>query len=204
MRPLDCPVCEGAPFERDWYGYLLGLYLGDGWISSMPKGVFKLRIVLDMKYPEIIEECAEAMARMRHAARAAPGRVSRVGCIEVTSHWKHWPCLLPQHGSGRKHLRPIVLTAWQRQIATEYPERLLRGLIQSDGSRDLNFVNGKAYPRYQFSNESLDIRNIFIDACERLGIHWTTPTHKVVSISRRPDVDTLDGFIGPKGDPTRL
>ena len=28
--------------------------------------------------------------------------------------WKHWPCLFPQHGPGRKHERKIRLEAWQR------------------------------------------------------------------------------------------
>jgi hypothetical protein len=77
-------------------------------------------------------------------------------------------------------------------------------LIHSDGCRDLNFVNAKEYPRYQFSNESDDIRGIFIDACESLGVHWTSPTYKVVSISRRPDVELLDTFIGPKSEPARF
>jgi hypothetical protein len=204
VRPLDCPICENGALERDWYAYLLGLYLGDGWISAMPRGVFKLRIVLDAKYPDIINECAEAMARMRSANRAPPALVPKIGCIEVVSHWKHWPCLFPQHGPGRKHLRPIVLEWWQRSIAVAHPERFLRGLIQSDGCRDLNFVNGKSYPRYQFTNESADIRGMFIDACERLDLHWTTPTHKVVSISRRGDVQKVDEFVGPKTEPAEL
>jgi hypothetical protein len=77
-------------------------------------------------------------------------------------------------------------------------------LIQSDGCRDLNFVNGKSYPRYQFTNESDDIRNIFIDACDLLSVHCTTPRYKVVSISRREDVRILDEFIGPKSAPSPL
>lgn len=36
-RPLDCPLCEGGLLERDWYAYLLGLYLGDGSISDAPR-----------------------------------------------------------------------------------------------------------------------------------------------------------------------
>jgi hypothetical protein len=80
----------------------------------------------------------------------------------------------------------------------------MRGLIQSDGCRDRNVVKAKSYPRYSFSNESSDIRGIFIDACERLKLHWTTPTHKVVSISRRPDVNRLDRFIGPKSAPVPI
>jgi hypothetical protein len=45
------------------YAYLLGLYLGDGSISTHPRGVYKLRIFLDRKYPEIVGECGYAMAR---------------------------------------------------------------------------------------------------------------------------------------------
>lgn len=202
VGPLDCPICERGSLERDWYAYLLGLYLGDGFISAMPRGVFKLRVVLDVK--QIIDECLEAMARMRTADRAPPSVVPKIGCVEVNAHWKHWPCLFPQHGPGRKHDRPIVLQWRQRSIVAEHPERLLRGLIHSDGCRDLNRVNGKDYPRYSFTNESFDIRSIFIDTCERLGVHWTTPTYKVISISRRADVRRIDRFIGPKTQPVPL
>jgi hypothetical protein len=172
----DCPICSGFTLRRSWYAYLLGLYLGDGCLSEARRGVFKLRIVLDNRYPAIIDECAQAMAQMRTIERAQPGRIRKVGCTEVMAYWKHWQCLFPQHATGRKHLRLIVLEWWQTVIVKELPEQLLRGLIQSDGCRDLNIVNGKSYPRYQFSNESDDIRGIFIDACERVGVHWTTPT----------------------------
>jgi hypothetical protein len=100
--------------------------------------------------------------------------------------------------SGRKHLRKILLTQWQEQIVDEYPDRLLRGLIHSDGSRDLNWVNGKSYPRYSFSNASRDIQSIFCATCDKLGVHWTQPFWKTISIARRPDVAKLDSIIGPK------
>ena len=197
----DCPICSGTTLDEGWYVYLLGLYLGDGCLSPARRNVFKLRVVLDNRYPAIIDECAEAMARMRTMQRALPGRVPKIGCTEVYSHWKHWPCLFPQHAAGRKHLRPIALQWWQQSLVDKYPQRLLRGLIQSDGCRDLNFVNGKSYPRYQFSNESDDIRGFFIDACELLGIHWTTRRYRVVSVSRRREVELLDRFVGPKTNP---
>ena len=56
------------------YVYLLGAYLGDGCISSHPRGVFRLRIVLDAKYPRIIDEVAAAINAVRpenHAAGAS-------------------------------------------------------------------------------------------------------------------------------------
>src|SRR5687767_8220379 len=53
-----CSVCGWAAHAYDAlppaYTYLLGLYLGDGCISSHPRGVFRLRIVLDLRYPGII------------------------------------------------------------------------------------------------------------------------------------------------------
>ncbi len=120
------------------------------------------------------------------------------GCVNVYTCWKHWPCLFPQHAPGPKHLRPIALERWQQDLVERYPRRLLRGLINSDGCRDLNRVKGKSYPRYQFTNNSDDIREIFCDACDRLGIHWTRPYWKTVVVSRRRDVEELDRFIGPK------
>jgi hypothetical protein len=194
----DCSVCAGVPVDGGWYAYLLGMYLGDGWISAGPRGVYKLRVCLDIRYIGIIDECAESIRRVRALPQARVGFVHRPGCVDVLSYWKHWPCLFPQHGVGMKYLRPIHLEAWQRWIVLQHPERLLRGLIHSHGCRDLNMVKGKSYPRYSFSNNSNDIRQIFCDACDLLGIHWTSPFWKTISIARRSDVSTLDGFVGPK------
>ena len=56
------------------------------------------------------------------------GLVQKDGCKEIYSFSKHWPCVFPQHGSGPKHKRPIVLESWQRWVAVErHPEFLLRG-----------------------------------------------------------------------------
>jgi hypothetical protein len=50
----------------------------------------------------------------------------------------------------------------------------LRGLIHTDGWRGVNRVRVKgrwyAYPRYQFSSRSDDIRRLFTDGCERVGV----------------------------------
>ncbi len=45
-----------------------------------------------------------------------------------------------------------------REIVDADPRPLVRGLIHSDGCRVLNWVKGTPYPRYHFTNESLDIR----------------------------------------------
>jgi hypothetical protein len=49
-----------------------------------------------------------------------------------------------------------------------------------------------------FKNASKDILRIFTDALDLIGIHWTRPYDRVVSIARRGDVAFLDSFVGPK------
>lgn len=91
------------------YSYLLGLYLGDGFIASSRRGVWKLRISMDARYTGIIEQACAAMEAVMPGQRAH--RLHRTGCVEVSMYSKHWVCLLPQHGPGPKHLRRISLTA---------------------------------------------------------------------------------------------
>ena len=55
-----------------------------------------------------------------------------------------------------------------------------------------------AYPRYQFSNRSDDIRELFTLACDRLGIEWRRMNQWNVAVSKRQSVEMLDAFIGPK------
>jgi hypothetical protein len=134
--------------------------------------------------------------------RASVYERPRAGYAEVGSFSKHWPCLLPQHGPGRKHERRIVLADWQREICDREPERLLRGLIHSDGCRVINRVWGAgkryAYVRYEFTNHSADIRGIFCQYCDALGIAWRQMKPNDISVARREAVAKLDEFIGPK------
>ena len=178
------------------YAYLLGLYLGDGCIATHHRGVYRLRIILDEKYPGILSEAERAMQSVMPFSRV--GRVQRPGCVEVGSYSKAWPCLFPQHGPGKKHHRAIVLTDWQREIVRRHPELLLRGLIHSDGCRFMNTGTGWTYPRYSFTNLSGDIKRIFTDACDLLGLHWTKAGSRTIYVSRKADVDRLDRFVGPK------
>ena len=50
------PVFDPATVPRAAYSYLPGFYLGDGTISRQRRGVYRLRIVTDSRYPEIIDE----------------------------------------------------------------------------------------------------------------------------------------------------
>jgi hypothetical protein len=129
------------------YAYLLGMYLGDGCLSAHRRGVFKLRISLDARYPEIVEECRDAIRLVMPRSRV--NRVNRGTWFELYSYSKGWPCLFPQHGPGKKHDRLIVLAPWQRALVSERPDRFLRGLLHSDGCRFQNTGRGGwSHPRY--------------------------------------------------------
>jgi hypothetical protein len=190
---------EALPLE---YVYLLGTYLGDGHILECPKRVYRLIVAMDAAYPEMIDECQRAIAATVPGAypNVVPQPKSR--CVFVVKYSKQWPCLFPQHGPGRKHERRIVLSAWQRILVERNPEPFVRGLIHSDGCRFTNPVrHGEklyTYPRYNFSNASADIRRLFCDACDLLGVEWRVMNARNISVARRASVARLDEFVGPK------
>jgi Homeodomain-like domain len=203
-REVTCFRCTNGWVDEEAYAYLLGEYLGDGCLSLMPRDVYRLRIACDEKYPHIIGEIAASIVKTHPSANV--GFVQNQGCVEVYSFWKHWLCLFPQHGPGRKHQRRIELAPWQSQIVVAHPKELVRGLIHSDGNRHINPITRRLpsgikryrYTRYQFTNASTDILAIFTDALDLLGIHWTRTTARDISVARRDDVAYLDTFVGPK------
>jgi hypothetical protein len=179
------------------YVHLLGLYLGDGCLSPHPRGVYKLRISLDARYPCLMQECEDAILAVMPCSRL--NRVDKGTWFEVYSYSKSWPRLFPQHGPGKKHERPIELTAWQWELVRKRPDLLLRGLLHSDGCRFTNTGRGGwAHPRYSFNNRSDGIRSIFCAACDLLGLRWTTSGERTIYVSRMDDVALLDLFVGPK------
>jgi hypothetical protein len=194
-----CESCGGSRHRFSelprTYVYLLGLYLGDGCISTHPRGVYRLRLSLDAAYPKIIDEAAQAMRNVSPSNRVS--RIERPGWVELSSYSKGWPCVFPQHGPGKKHSRLIELSDCQKDLVRGAPDLLVRGLIHSDGCRFMNTGKGWSYPRYSFTNLSEDLRKIFTHACDLVGLRWT-PAGRVVYMSRKADVDLLDDFVGPK------
>src|SRR5215204_592697 len=154
-----CDAVARAERQPDAYAYLLGQYLGDGTIDWCRREVYKLRVFCDSRYPGIIGRIIAA-ARLVLPGRVSGYKVRTSYLVVVTTHWKHMRCLFPQHGPGKKHERFICLDDWQNRIVVLHPEPFLRGLIESDGCRDLNRVNGTEYPRYSFCNASVDIQRL--------------------------------------------
>jgi hypothetical protein len=124
------------------YAYVLGIYLGDGHISNTPRpNVKRMMVYLDKKYPNIIQRCIDTIEIVlpNNSAKA----VNRPTWVYVSCVSKYWYELMPQHGAGKKHERPIILEEWQQQIVDIFPLEFFRGLYHSDGSRSRNVVNGK-------------------------------------------------------------
>ena len=199
---MPCPRCDGRALDQP-YAALLGFYLGDGYLSRQRRGVFGLLVRRDP---------AGRRRRLSSCMRAVrPGQrphTRRPGLRRHHGSWKHWPCLFPQHGPGRKHERPIVLDDWQRAVVEDHPGAFLRGLFHSDGSRVRNWatrpVAGEPkrydYPRWQFTNESADIRELCCWALDLVDVAWRQSSRTHVSVSRREAVARLDALIGMKDE----
>jgi hypothetical protein len=188
------------------YAYVLGLE--DGNISTV-RNVYRLRVTLDARYPQIIQTCVKAVKMLlpNNQVSVMPNYDGdRINYVNVTCHYKYWDELIPQRGVGLKHERSIVLQDWQKRIVHLHRLEFFRGLYHSDGCRFSNVVNGTNYPRYQFTNHSTDIMRLFCETCEALGLRWTPKRRYAkisdqvtdVFISRRKDVQYLDRVVGPK------
>ncbi|POM23935.1 hypothetical protein BTM25_25620 [Actinomadura rubteroloni] len=200
-----CPRCHERALDRPAYSYLLGLYLGDGHIANAPKpGIYRMEIACANSWPGLSEEAAHALAVVMPGQKI--GRRASIGCTNIGAYSKHWPCIFPQHGPGMKHTRKITLSEWQQEIVDECTGKFVRGLIHSDGCRAMNRIkhvrNGETvwyeYPRYFFTNASDDIRTLYTDALDRLGIAWKQSNARNISVARRDAVARLDAFVGPK------
>jgi hypothetical protein len=185
----------------------LGVYLGDGHISHRPPSSWSLRIACDRRYQAIIDEVRRAM-NLTFPGRTSTRYPSSTGASDVVAICH--PAIgraFPQHGAGRKHDRPIMLTDWQHELTTADPGALIRGLIHSDGCRVVNRFRTKlpsgriadySYVRYFFSNHSADIRQIFIDHCALFRIRVTQSNHRNLTVAHRKSVAILEELVGPK------
>lgn len=191
---------------QEAYSYLLGIYLGDGYINlvSAQYQVYQLRIEQHSKYVGLVQEHVSALAVLfpTNIVTAFPWRNRNSTTISVTS--KNIPAMFPQFGPGKKHTRVIQLEGWQHRIVSEHPWQFLRGLYQSDGCRYIHRQHGYEYVKYNFTNRSVDIINLFCAICDSVGIQYTI-YHRIapidiwtVTIGKRADVALCDQHLGPK------
>lgn len=93
-----CPQCGTGPLAPGAYLYLLGLYLGDGYIGRIRRDVTYLSVICGDTWPGLMTECAEAMS----AVFPIPVfKVQRKGCTEVKGTSTHWTCISPNTDPAR-------------------------------------------------------------------------------------------------------
>lgn len=185
--------------DRTNYSYILAVYLSDGHISKLPR-TYRLRLFQDKKYSLLTERWLQALKIL--FPNNNPFIYNAKFCNEIQVCSNLLPLLFPQHGEGRKNKREIRLEPWQNTIINEHPLEFIKGSIESDGCRYLVTPKpgkGKPYIRYQFTNYSKDIRDIFKKCCDIANIGYAhSNEYKNIYINKIQDVNFLETFIGPK------
>jgi hypothetical protein len=214
-----CPRCwhpaKPIRFTADDYAELLGVYLGDGSISTGPR-TQRLRIYLDARYPRMIEDIRGLLERCFPKNRIGTAKPSRSpwsgrddSWIVLSLYSSHLACVFPQHGIGKKHEREIRLESWQVELVGAAPWALIRGLIRTDGCHFVNRTNihrstPYEYLSYYFANKSKDIVDVLLRALDQVGIRdGRTRFDKArglwqVRINRRASVALMLEYVGLK------
>jgi hypothetical protein len=156
-----------------------------------------MRIFLDSKYTTVVDE-AEALLRRCFPHNPVGRAFVENGAEEILFvHSGHLTCLFPQHGSGKKHDRPIVLEPWQLRIIDAAPWAFLRGCIRSDGCVFVNRTGRYEYLSYGFANYSSDILDLFGSTCLAEGLRPRRYA-RAIRLNRREDVARLLEHVGVK------
>lgn len=183
-------------FEPADYAELLGLYLGDGHITQMARAQ-RLRLMLDAKYPTIVDDAAALIARVVPQNKVGRQLVHDGHMVTLSAYHKHWSCLLPQHGPGKKHDRAMHLEPWQQALLADAPWAFLRGCIRSDGCVFINRTGRYEYESYDFANISPAILDLFAATCARVGVACRVYERRV-RIYRRASVALMLEHVGRK------
>lgn len=168
------------------------------------RGVWVPRVACAAAWPGVLSECKSAMSAVLPCNKV--GKVRSEGCTYVIAYLRHWPCLFPQHGLGKKHHRKIELESWQRTTTSQHSGSFARGLFHSDGCRFVNHARRPLadgdrwyeYPRYWFTNGSRDILGLCGETLDQLEVSWRFSRRNTISVARREAVARLDEFVGPK------
>jgi Homeodomain-like domain len=199
-KAATCPRCwRTSPpiaFSDGDYAELLGLYLGDGHVSTLER-TERLRLSLDAKYATINDETEALLRRCFPCNRVCRVLLDGGSTLVLNLYNSHMSCVFPQTGPGKKHDRRIVLEPWQVESVMAAPWAFLRGCIRSDGCAFINRTGRYEYLSYAFTNVSDDIRDLFVATCLLVDLD-VRPGRRHVRINRRASVARLLAHVGVK------
>jgi len=188
---------------HDSYSYILGLYLGDGYINEC-KRTFRIRVFLDKKFSKLNEMVNSNFKKIFPNNSVCMVEQKDTNGIYFSVYNNELPIVFPQHGLGKKHDRIIKLIKWQKDILAI--SCFLKGLIHSDGCFYSEKISNKyLYERYMFSNKSIDLHELFQDICNKLNIEYDFQNKGdgvwQTRISKKNSVKKLKQIIGTKQMP---
>lgn len=189
--------------RRKSYSFVLGLYLCDGHISQYKTHrVACIRMINDFKYPKNTSEWADNL-QILFPENKINIRKLKMNAVEVKTYSKKLPTLFPQIGKGAKHKRKLTFTNWQMDIIKQYPKDFIRACIQSDGSIYNATTKGRIYKRYNFTNASEDIIDLFLYSLKEIGIEvrkYKHPTENKYLIQnfKKEYIQILESVIDKK------
>jgi hypothetical protein len=192
-------IYEHISLNKKDYNFILGLYLGDGCITENGRNgsSYKLRIAQDINYPKSINLIKDKISKFF-------GKDAKLieckGCYHITIYDKYLPFYFPQHDKGFKHNRNVKLNDFQIENI-EYSE-LLSGLWMSDGSRYFAKHGKYNYERYNFTNKSLDIINLFEECLNKFEIRYSKRIKPngvwIIEIQNKDGVNKIKSIVGIK------
>lgn len=195
--------------QKESYSYILGFYLGDGCLANAKGRSYTIMLANQADFYVMNKELMNSLQIIFPSKKVAFYKRPASNCCDIKLTAINLGELFP-HGKGTKHTRKIELTDWQWEIVFAYPQKFIKGLIQSDGCRfSPRFKECPTYIIYQFSNCSEDIHKILQNVSDRIGLSYTFRSAKrrikdnhaqsyMTSFNKKKDVETLDSFIGPK------
>lgn len=184
------------------YSYVLGLYLGDGNISSNSR-TKQFNITLDKKYEKLNDEVVKTFNKLFgklpyvYDKSIDRGQKYVSNCIVIRYTNKNIGVIFPHEGIGRKHNRKIELSEWQKQIID--PVGIVKGLFFSDGCYYYDTHNKKYM--YNFNNRSNDIIGILVTYLAVLKINYNVMKYEektILTVKTQSDVKLLHDLIGDK------
>lgn len=190
---------------QEIYSYILGLYLGDGYINKQGR-TYKIRFFLDAKYQALNEYVKAKLSKLFPRNKVNVVKTKKLNSDQnsmevIYCHNNYMLLLFPQHGPNKKHQRKISLEDWQLEILD--PKSFLTGLFHSDGSYYFN--NNSHTHQYCFSNYSKEIIELFRNCLSHFSIeHYLSKTQVndnmkyQVFITRKKSVENLNSIIGTK------
>lgn len=205
---LKSPQCEfesHAPHQdlfhnnKAKYSYLLGLYLSDGYISFHER-TKRLRIALGENETGTQERASKFLSDLFPRNKVSTHKRLGSKCVDVSVYSNKLDQLFPDAEilGGPKHLKDLKVLDWQIHILDMYPREFILGCIHGDGCR---YLSGGKYLYYNFTNMSVQIKQLFVGACRAVGIKFPDRfqiERKRVNIYAKENIAILESFWVPK------